>query len=403
MVENGVPYRSGRRKAARVLVPVAVAAIAAAGIGLVPALASDSGPSLPSLTADQVVAKTLGSDVQALSGTVQLSVDLGVPTQLLGAANGMLAHSGGSGGKNETRADPKGQIMQMLGGDHTFQVAADGPDRQRIGVVDRLSGYELIHNGDQLWAWDSASNEVYHLTSPQQAGGKHPEAALPKGVLPKGVPTTPQELAKQFLTQSAATTSVTVDGTATVAGQKAYQLSVKPKQSGSTIGDIRISVDADNGVPLAVVVKSESGSTILDTHFSSVSFAKPDAKTFQFTVPKGARVTEPKADAKTDAKADPKADPKSAPKAGAAGVAPAVNDNGWLTVVSGKLPAGKPADAQQKGMPRDASAMLKTLGKPVKGGSLISTKALNVLLTDDGRYFAGAVTLPVLQSAAGVK
>jgi hypothetical protein len=48
-------------------------------------------------------------------------------------------------------------------------------------------------------------------------------------------------------------------------------------------------------------------------------------------------------------------------------------------------------------------SLAKALGKPVNGGSLISTKVLNVLVTDDGRVFAGAVTLPVLQSAAGVK
>lgn len=37
------------------------------------------------------------------------------------------------------------------------------------------------------------------------------------------------------------------------------------------------------------------------------------------------------------------------------------------------------------------------------GGTLISTKVVNVLITDDNHVYAGAVTLPVLQAAAGVK
>lgn len=413
MAEQDVPYRSGRRTAIRVLVPVGVAAVAATGIGLVPALASDSAPSLPSVTAEQLVAKALGSDVQALSGTVQLKADLGVPSQLLGAAAGGLG--GRSGGGNS--ADPQAKLTQLLGGEHTLQIALDGPDRQKVGLVDRLSGYEIVHNGDQVWAWDSASNQAVHLAAPQQHGAEKGEKGAGKGAAKglTGLPTTPQEAAKQFLAMSAGTTSVTVDGTASVAGQKAYELSVKPSQSGSTIGEVRIAVDADNGVPLAVVVKSSGGSTVLDTHFSSVSFAKPDAKTFQFTVPKGAKVTEPGAkggmpDAGAGAP-DTKAGAK--PGAGPDGTRPdgfKVIGKGWTTVVGTRLPAGeltagtgKGAKHGGAGLPKDVSSFAKALGKPVGGGSLISTKVLNVLITDDGRVFAGAVTLPVLQSAAGVK
>ncbi|MCG6499000.1 DUF2092 domain-containing protein [Kitasatospora sp. A2-31] len=404
--DGGVPYRAGRRTAVRVAVPVAVAAVIAAGVGLVPALAADSPPDLPSLTAEQLVAKALGSQTQTLSGTVAVSADLGLPGQLLAAGGGV--GSGGTGGTRPSAAAPESKLTALLGGEHTLRVAVDGPDRQRVGLVEKLAGYELIHNGDQVWAWDSSTNEAVHLTAPQGAGrGAH--GGLPggsgaaDGKAPlTGVPATPQEAARQFLTASAGTTAVTVDGTTTVAGQKAYQLSVKPTRSGSTIGEVRIAVAAENGVPLAVLVRDTDGGKVFDLHFTEVSFARLSAGTFEFTVPKGARVTERKAGN------EPKAPSEQEVREAAEGLN--VVGEGWTAVLSAKLPTGEvpvPAEGRHggsgKSAPQSPLALAKSLGKPVKGGSLVSTKVLNVLVTDDGRVFAGAVTLPVLQSAAGVE
>lgn len=410
--DSGVPYRSGRRTAVRVAVPVAVAAVIAAGVGLVPALADDSPPDLPTLTAEQLVAKALGSQAQTLSGTVSVSADLGVPSQLLAAGGGIGgavgsgagSGSGGAGSESgkSSAAAPEAKLAGLLDGEHTLRVAVDGPDRQRIGLIENLAGYELVHNGDQAWAWDSSTNEALHLTGPQGArpGGHPGKAPL------TGVPTTPQEAARQFLAAGAGTTAVTVDGTTSVAGQKAYRLSVKPTQSGSTIGEVRIAVAADNGVPLAVVVKGSDGGTVLDVHFTEVSFAKPAAKTFDFAVPKGAKVTERKAEA------GPAAAPSEQAAKDAAGSVAGLNvvGEGWTAVLTAKLPTDDvavPTEGRHgKGGPaalQSPVALAKALGKPVAGGSLISTKVLNVLVTDDGRVFAGAVTLPVLQSAAGVK
>ncbi|MFE6056517.1 outer membrane lipoprotein carrier protein LolA [Kitasatospora sp. NPDC056446] len=395
--DGGVPYRSRRRVLVRAGVPVAVAAVIAAGVGLVPALAADSPPDLPTLTAEQVVAKALGSETQALSGTISVSTDLGLPSQLLGAAGGIGAAAGGHGGDGATAsADPQAKLLGLLGGDRTLRIAADGPDRQRVDLMENMAGYTVVRNGDQAWAWDSSTNSAVHLTG--QAGDRHPKAPLSE------LPTTPQDAARQFLTASAGTTSVTVAGTANVAGQKAYQLSVKPTQAGSTVAEVRISVAADNGVPLGVAVKSVDGSTVLDIHFTDVSFAKPAAKTFDFAVPKGAKVTEKKADHPAGA-AGATADAAK----GHEGVN--VIGEGWTAVLAAQAPGGPvqaPKDAGKDAGKHggrgslNPQALVKSLGKPVDGGTLVSTKVLNVLVTDDGRVFAGAVTLPVLQHAAGV-
>ena len=406
---GGAPYRSGRRTAVRVLVPVAVAGVVAAGVGLVPALADDGAPSLPPLTAQQLVAKALGSEARTLSGTVQISADLGVPAQVLGGVTGGLGGAAGRPGGGSSAAAPETKLAGLLGGDHTLRVAVDGPDRQRVGLIEDLAEYELVRNGAQGWAWDSSTNEAVHLTLPQ-AGGAAGQHRAPL----TGVPTTPQEAAQQFLALGAGTTSVTVDGTATVAGRKAYRLSVKPTQSGSTIGEVRIAVDADNGVPLAVVVKAaDGGGTVFDAHFKDVSFARPDASSFDFSAPKGAKVTEQELGSGRDAAAGAPAAEAAKDAAHAADGLNVVGE-GWTTVLSTRLPAGNaPAPAEsavatpRSGQGRQGGqgvqSLAKSLGKPVNGGSLISTKVLNVLITDDGRVFAGAVTLPVLQSAAGVK
>ncbi|MFF7992968.1 outer membrane lipoprotein carrier protein LolA [Kitasatospora xanthocidica] len=410
-LDGGVPYRSRRRVLVRAGVPVAVAAVIAAGIGLVPALAADSPPDLPALTAEQIVAKALGSQTQALSGTVTVATDLGLPSQLLGMAGGLGGAGGGvgSGGTGSSGqsspADPQGKLLGLLGGDRTLRVAVDGPEHQRVDMMENMAGYTMVRNGDQAWAWDSSTNSAVHLIGsaaqlPREQADQHPGAPLSE------LPTTPQEAARQVLTASAGTTSVTVAGTANVAGQKAYQLSVKPTQSGSTVAEVRIAVAADNGVPLAVAVKSTDGTTVLDVRFTDVSFAKPAAKTFEFTAPKGAKVTEKKADEVADEAA---AEGKAA--AGAdAGDHEHLNviGEGWTAVVATQLPGGPVADVPKgagKHGGRGAAnpqGLIKSLGKQVDGGTLISTKVVNVLLTDDGRAFAGAVTLPVLQHAAGV-
>ena len=52
-------------------------------------------------------------------------------------------------------------------------------------------------------------------------------------------------------------------------------------------------MDADNGVPLKFTLTPKSGGkAAIDVGFTKVDFAKPAASTFDFTPPKGAKVTE---------------------------------------------------------------------------------------------------------------
>lgn len=126
---------------------------------------------------------------------------------------------------------------------------------------------------------------MYHSTAPKSEGTK--EKA------PEDVPATPKEFADEALKSVDDTTSVTVDGTAQVAGRDAYKLLIKPKQSGSTIGAITVAVDAKTGMPLKFTLTPASGgAAVVDAGFTKVDFAASTASTFDFTPPKGAKVTE---------------------------------------------------------------------------------------------------------------
>jgi outer membrane lipoprotein-sorting protein len=387
--------RAGRRKAARYVVPVAVVGVAAATIGLVPALADSGDPSLPKITAEQLIEKIAKSDVQQLSGTVKVSTDLGLPS-LGGLESGML--SGVTKGSGGSSADPQSKLMELASGTHTVRVAADGPDKAKVSVLENAAEYSIIHNGNDVWAYDSKSNEVYHSTAP--AAEKGQEKA------PKDVPTTPKQLADEALKSVDDTTSVTVDGTAQVAGRDAYKLLIKPKQSGSTVGAITVAVDAKTGVPLKfTLVPTSGGAAVVDAGFTQVAFAKPAASTFDFTPPKGAKVTEGKDSKGSKDLKDSKA-PESAPSRGDLGKGLdglKTVGKGWSTIAEFDTGGqGMPSGSSSEG--GNVSGFLNSLGDHVKGtfgsGTVFSTRLVNALITDDGKVYAGAVTKDALVKAA---
>ncbi|MFI1797665.1 outer membrane lipoprotein carrier protein LolA [Streptomyces sp. NPDC020379] len=384
----------GRRKAVRYAVPVAVAGLAAATIGLVPALAKSGDPDLPKISAEDLIAKVAKSDVQQMSGSVKVTTDLGLPSLPGGGSLGSLGAGAGHGGK-PGGADPRAKLTELASGSHTLRVAVDGPDKQRVSIVESAAEYSVIRDGDQVWAYDSASNTVHHTTAPHDKAkaGQHAGPEQLKGA-------SPQELAKKALAAVDDSTAVSVDGTAKVAGRDAYQLVVKPKAQESTVGAVRIAVDARTGMPLKFTLAPKSGGkAAIDAAFTKVDFAKPGASTFDFTPPKGAKVTEDKADG-----AKRQRDHKGAP-AELSGLD--VVGKSWTSIAQFKMPADAAKGAKGGSLGKNAGgagALLDTLGTKVSGpfgsGHLFSTRLVNVLMTDDGHVYAGAVTKEALIKAA---
>ncbi|MBX9396219.1 DUF2092 domain-containing protein [Streptomyces sp. TRM72054] len=379
-----------RRKAARYVVPAAVLGVAAGTIGLVPAIADSGSPDLPEITAQQLIEKIAASDVQQLSGTVKISTDLGLP-DLGGLESELMSGATPSGGEGSS-ADPSAKLTELASGTHTLRVAADGPDKQKLSLLENAAEYSLIHNGKDVWGYDSASNEVYHGTASEGAEQREEE-----------VPATPKALAEEALKAVDDTTSVTVDGTAQVAGRDAYKLVIEPKQSGSTVGAISVAVDAKTGLPLKFTLTPASGgAAVVDAGFTQISFAKPAASTFDFTPPKGAKVTE---EGSVDAPEHSQQPKEEDFAKGLDGLN--VIGEGWTSVaVIDSGAEGMPSDAKRGDM-GDAGAMgsfLGSLGDEVTGkfgsGTVFKTRLVNALITDDGKVYVGAVTKDALVKAA---
>ncbi|MFI1868920.1 outer membrane lipoprotein carrier protein LolA [Streptomyces jumonjinensis] len=398
-----------RRRAARYFVPVAVAGIAAATIGLVPALAASGDPDLPEISAQELIEKIAASETEQLSGTVKISTDLGLPS-IAALADNYLPGPG-EGGREGSSAAPEDKLTQLATGTHTLRVAFDGPERQKISVLEESAEYSMIHNEGEIWAYDSASNEAMHTEKP---GGKSGDGAAAKRAKPLSI--TPQEFAEQALKAAGPSTSVTVDGTAQVAGRDAYQLAVKPRQSGSTIGSIKIAVDSETGTPLKFSVNpSSGGKAAIDVGFTKVDFSKPSSALFEFTPPKGTKVTEADESAKGEGEPS-KQDLKELEKelenefGGFPGGGLNVIGKDWTSIAKFGTGAGEggsekgAAGAEGDGAAAGAMGILGGLGDPVSGdfgsGTVFETRLINALMTDDGQVYVGAVTKDALVKAA---
>ncbi|MEU2724586.1 LolA family protein [Streptomyces smyrnaeus] len=408
--------RNPRRKAVRYGVPVAVAGVAAATVGLVPALASSGDPDLPKVTAEELVAKVAKSDVDHMSGTVKVSTDLGLPSLPGGGGSG--GGSGGFGGgphgsagsegqdgdKEQPDASPGKKLAELASGEHTLRFAADGPDKQRLSVMEDAAEYSLVHNGRDLWAYDSGSNTAWHAKVPEGAKGSHGKSAERWHGKPDAV--TPQEAAKQALKDVDKSTSVTVDGTAKVAGRDAYQLVVKPKGAPhSTVESVRIAVDADKGLPLRFTLTPKEGDKpAIDVAYTKVDFGKPDASSFDFTPPKGTKVTEAESKHGTGDSGEqgPKG-PAGLSGSGLEVVNKSASDWGKVARLDTGMPGGLGGQNPGGGDER-STKLLDSFTDEVKGdfgtGRVFSTRLVNALMTDDGKVYVGAVTKDGLVKAA---
>lgn len=394
---------------ARWTVPAAIAiATAAAGVLAGPMLASAAAaPRLPARSAGQLLATVTGTaQVPPLSGTVTETASLGLPA---------LPDAGALG----ATASP----ASLLAGSHTFQVWYSDPAHYRLALPQSMSETDLVRNGASAWLWDSSANTVTRLTLPSAA----PLPALP------AVPPTPQQAASQALAAAGPATTVRVDPNVTVAGQAAYQLVLAPRSPGSLIGQVRIAIDSSHHVPLRVEVFAKgAASPAAETGFTAISFTRPPASDYAFTLPAGATVIPQH--------------PGFPGPAGAGQLRQGVTSGGrtvgtgWLTVVSlpqpalASLTAGPPAGgAGGSGLPfrysSDAAApgsggasgpagagervpagaggpfygALLNSGRRVSGpwgnGRLLRTGLLSVLVTSKGRVLIGAVTPAVLYQA----
>ncbi|CCH16927.1 LolA family protein [Micromonospora lupini] len=365
------------RPVLRWLVPAAAGVAVIGGGAAIGTFAAEAEPSLPPRTAAQLLVDLQTSRLEGLSGTVVQRADLGLPP-LVGLV-------------------PGNDLTTLLTGTHTLRVWYSGPERQRVALLDTLGEQDVIRNGRDVWTWESRGNTARHRTlggagtagKPGGAGtaGKPGHAATPS------LPATPQEAADLALGAIDPSTEVSVGRSATVAGRDAYELVLQPRDSDSLVHQLRIAIDAQQHVPLRFEVLAKgSDQPAFEMAFTQVDYRRPDADQFAFNPPPGVTVTEETAERPSAGR------PAQAEQRGADPQVRTVGD-GWATVLvarldgtPGKAAAGKPAGATPDA---DLSKLLGGL-PAVRGdwgsGRLLTGKLFSVLLTDDGRVLAGAVT-----------
>jgi len=295
-------------------------------------------------------------------------------------------------------------VLGLLSGTQQANVYYNGPSLARIQLLDQMSERDFIVNGSDVWFYDATQQTVLHYgindatkeQSDEQLLNLFDEnsSQLPFDVL------SPSSIANYFLNQIGPSTSVTVDQNALVAGRAAYELTLTPKTEGTLVASVSIAIDGVTGVPLAVDVDAVGQSApAFSVAFTSVSFAPSDPSLFAFTPPAGAVVTQLTAPSAWKGSEQPSPAPSSSEVTAAQAEVTKLKAEGWSAVL--QVPASQTLTNGLASF--EANPYFTNLTKAVTGGRVFSTALFNILFTNDGRVFAGAVTTQKLLDAAAVQ
>ena len=380
-----------------VLAPVIIAATA---VGL--SVTASADVVLPEKSASQILQLIASNPTISFSGKVTKVANLGLPNinlipNISQATVDQMAKNMPKGTADflpkATIQDSLTTAIGFLAGTQQANIYVDGTTKARVQILDPMSERDLIRNGSDLWYYDAGKQTASHhaLTAAEQ----NPDTkmlALDSATLPFDI-NSPAAIADYLIKEASATTDFTVGRAARVAGQDAYTLTMRPKSADSLIDSVTISVDAANGLPLGVSVYAVGqSSAAFELSFDSIDFSAPSSSIFAFTPPAGTKLTEV---ATPVMASEPKAT-EHAPTAAEQVQLAELGQAGWSAVV--QVPADQAAPALQA---IKNNTLYADLTKPVIGGRVFSTALLNILITDDGRLFAGAVTTAkLLQTAA---
>ncbi|MDT4937811.1 MAG: hypothetical protein QOG80_1482 [Pseudonocardiales bacterium] len=322
--------------------------------------AKASPESLPPVTPASLLASVQDDNTPGFSGTIVAQMSLGLPS-LPGVTNSASESS----------------MPALLAGSHTLRLWYGGPDRQRVALLGTVDETDVFHSGTTVWQWDSST----HTATRGQLPTMHDAPAVP--TVPTGLASlTPQQLASSALAAMNPSTVVTMAGNRVIADRSAYVVVLTPRDAASRVGSVHIAVDGSTKVPLGVQVFARgSSSAAIDIAFSDVTFRSPAASNFSFTPPPGAIVHNGFAST-------------SSPEIGTA-TGPTVIGSGWSSVVEYRTTPG-----QVTSLGTQTLHALTRVSGPWGQGRLLDSALVSVLVTDDGRVFAGAVDPDVLYRAA---
>lgn len=376
------------------------AVIAPAVIGAVAAFPIQaSAVDLPDLSPEEVMVMMQGAEPVEFTGVVLKTTNLGLPALELSS---MLSEEEVERMREKTpeefadfvpeviASEGLAQAMELITGEHRVRVFV-GETGMRAQILDRMSQRDLIVNQNEMWTYDSREQVATYASIDQQKlqeGRLTLMQQMEKFAGEVGLDlTNPQAVADYVMSQVGDSSEVSVGLDHYKAGRTAYQLIVKPNSGVSLVDSVVLSVDSETGVPLAATVYSvEQTEPAIEVGFESISFVNQDEALFTFSAPAGAQVMN------LDEVEKPEVESLEKPEY--EGVEATMVGEDWDSVLI--MPA---TDAEMLSELKN-NQLLSSLLKPVAGGLAFETPIMKVLITNDGRIFAGSVSLDHLQKLA---
>ena len=379
-----------------------VASLITAGTIVLPMQAN--AVDLPDLTPQQVML-LMDGQIEGFSGTIVKTSELGLhPIQLSSMMDEDMI-------KEMEEKLPEGfedfvptlieqnlitQAVELISGTHKIRVYASA-EGTRVQILDPMKQRDLIVNKDEFWFYDSRKATAITGTLDMeinQADVDKAEADAEAKLAEYAASiqldiSNPEAVANYLMERIGESTTVSVGKDHMVAGRTAYQLIAQPNAANSLIESVVISVDSETGMALDVKVYSvEQEEPAMHVGFESISFDIPAASTFSFTPPAGTTVeTFETPEGLEDGLKAERGDKSDQAK-------PEVIGEGWESVMYlSAIPSEVPMDLLE-------NELFADLMTTVSGGKVFSTPVLNVLITDSGEVFAGAVTIAFLQEVA---
>ena len=365
---------------------------------------------LPEITVDQLV-ELMDVDVTGFSGTLTKTTDLGLPALEMSSMMSPAMVEEMSETMPEGLEDFVPQIIEQdlitqaiafVAGTDTIRVFAS-EEGFRAQILDPMSQRDIIVSKTEVWAYDASTQKAYTRAIEADVSKEDFEAEL--GQLEIDL-SDPRAVAEYVLEQAGPDTALLMGDNHRIANRTAYALVVEPRSDHSLVASVSISVDSETGMPLGVSVYStEQAEPAAVVAFTSISFEVPEASLFSFTPPPGttvetvelpesleAALADLESGALTEAEAEARAEQLRQEFAGDAEVV--VLGERWETVVSlSALPDFAPTEML-------TNELFQGLLVTVPGGQVFSTPLMNILITDSGAVFAGAVTIDHLVSLA---
>jgi outer membrane lipoprotein-sorting protein len=398
-----LPIKEYQLKISKRWAPAAVvASLITAGTIVLPMQAN--AVDLPDLTPQQVML-LMDGQIEGFSGTIVKTSELGLPPIQLSSMmdEDMI--------KEMEEKLPEGfedfvptlieqnlitQAVELISGTHKIRVYASA-EGTRVQILNPMKQRDLIVNKDEFWFYDSRKATAITGTLDMeinQADVDKAEADAEAKLAEYAASiqldiSNPEAVANYLMERIGESTTVSVGKDHMVAGRTAYQLIAQPNAANSLIESVVISVDSETGMALDVKVYSvEQEEPAMHVGFESISFDIPAASTFSFTPPAGTTVeTFETPEGLEDGLKAERGDKSDQAK-------PEVIGEGWESVMYlSAIPSEVPMDLLE-------NELFADLMTTVSGGKVFSTPVLNVLITDSGEVFAGAVTIAFLQEVA---